>query len=314
MPRAGHQDLHGARVLITGGSSGIGLITAEKLGAVGARTVLLARGEEGLAEAASRVSRCAGGVAADVSHADEVSAAVEQASRLLGGIDAVVAGAGAAAYGPFAEMESEDWCRTVEITLLGVMNTAAAVLPHLEQTGGTLVVVGSVAGRLPVPWLTAYAAAKHGVRGFVRSLDAELRAERRPVSLALIAPGPVDTPFWKRARTSDGRLPPEVRGAYRPEEVADEILHAIARPGSHRLERTVGGLMLPALALEAVVPNLLQVPLGALARLGWRNRGERPPSRADGLAQPTVSARAGGGLRSRPSGLQRLRDLVSSRP
>lgn len=56
-----------------------------------------------------------------------------------------------------------------------MVNTAHAALPHLESTAGALVAVGSVAGRVPTPWLAVYAAAKHGVRGFVRSLDAELR-------------------------------------------------------------------------------------------------------------------------------------------
>lgn len=78
---------------------------------------------------------------------------------------------------------------------------------RLGRAGARIVLLARGAGGL--------AAAKHGVRGFVRSFDAELRAARRPVSIALIAPGPVDTPFWRRAPTPDGRLPPQLRGAYR---------------------------------------------------------------------------------------------------
>jgi short-subunit dehydrogenase len=300
------------RVLVTGGSSGIGLTAARRLGEAGARVVLLARGEEGLTEAAGRVPGCAGVVAADAGRAEEAHRAVDEAAALLGGLDAVVAGAGAAAYGPFAEMEAADYERTVMITLIGMMNTAHAALPHLETSRGTLVVVGSVAGRLPVPWLAAYAAAKHGVRGFVRSLDGELRAQRRPVAVALIAPGPVDTRFWQRARTADGRLPPEIRGAYRPDDVAAEVVRAIASGG--RLERTVGGLMLPAIVLDALIPNLIQFPLGVAARLGWRNRERHEPSPEDALAQPTTSAEARGGLSSRASMLQKLREAVTLRP
>jgi NAD(P)-dependent dehydrogenase (short-subunit alcohol dehydrogenase family) len=234
---------------------------------------------------------------------------VAQAARLLGGLDAVIAGAGVGAYGPFIQMDPEDYHRTVAITLLGTMNTAHAALDHLESTSGTLVVVGSVAGRLPVPWLAAYTAAKHGVRGFVRSLDAELRAERRQVSLALVAPGPVDTPFWQRARTPDGRLPPEIRGAYPAQDVADEIVRAILSPA--RLERTVGGAMNVAVLIDALVPNLVLAPLGALARLGWRNREEHEPSPDDALSQPTREARVDGGLLTRASMLQKLRDLAT---
>jgi NAD(P)-dependent dehydrogenase (short-subunit alcohol dehydrogenase family) len=304
--------IDGLRIIITGGSSGIGLSTAQRLGRAGAQVVLLARGADGLADAATRVPGCAGIVIADVGDAKQAHRAVEEAVGLLGGLDVTVAAAGAGAYGPFLDMDAEDYARTVTVTLIGIMNTAHAAVPHLEASGGTLVVVGSVAGRVPVPWLAAYTAAKHGVRGFVRSLDAELRAARRGVSIALIAPGPVDTPFWRRAPTPDGRLPPEIRGAYRADDIAAEIVRAIATPG--RLERTVGGLMLPAILLDALVPNLVQAPLGMLARLGWRAREGQERSDDDGLVQPTTHARTDGGLLARPSGLQKQRGLVTTRP
>jgi short-subunit dehydrogenase len=302
--------LTGRRILITGGSSGIGLAVAERLAQVGGRLVLLARGREAVTRAAARVGGSA--VVADVSRADETEAAVQEAVRLLGGLDAVIAGAGAGAYGPFAEMDVEDYERAVQITLLGTMNTVHAALPHLEESHGAIVVIGSVAGRVPAPWLAAYAAAKHGVRGFLRSLDGELRAQRRPVSVALIAPGPVDTPFWQRAATPDQRLPPEIRGAYRAEDVAREVLRALQHPG--RLERSVGGLMAAAAMADALAPNLVQVPLGPLARLGWRARHERPPSPEDALSTPTSSVARSGGLSSRPSLLQRFRELISAHP
>jgi short-subunit dehydrogenase len=302
----------GKRVLITGGSSGIGLTVARSLDGTGARVVLLARGAQGLAEAAQTLENCAGTIAADVTDADAIASAVSEASGLLGGLDVVVACAGAGAYGPFLEMAPEDWQRTVAITLVGLMNTAHAAIPELELAEGTLVVIGSVAGRLPTPWLAAYTAAKHGVRGFLRSLDTELRAQRRPVSLALVAPGPVDTPFWQRARTPDGRLPPEIAGAYRPEDVANEVLRAIADP--RRLERTVGGLFAAVAFVDSLIPNRVLAPLGLLARLGWRAREQRPVSDDDALSQPTSSAHREGGLASRGSGLQQARDLGSSRP
>jgi NAD(P)-dependent dehydrogenase (short-subunit alcohol dehydrogenase family) len=305
------QELFGRRVLVTGGSSGIGLITAGRLGEAGARVVLLARGQEGLAEASAQVPGCAGLVRADVSRADQARRGVEEAVALLGGLDVVVATAGAGAFGPFLDMAPPDYQRTVSITLIGAMNTAHAAVRHLEESQGTLIVVGSVAGRVPVPWLAAYTAAKHGVRGFVRSLDAELRAQRRPVSVALIAPGPVDTPFWQHAATPDGRLPPQIRGAYRAEDVADEIIRAIRSPT--RLERTIGATMLAAILIDALVPNLVQAPLGVLARLGWRARGDHERSDADALTQPTTHARSDGGLVSRPSNLQKLRELLTPR-
>jgi NAD(P)-dependent dehydrogenase (short-subunit alcohol dehydrogenase family) len=181
-----------------------------------------------LSDAAGKL-QAAATVRADVGDAVELEAAVTEAAELFGGLDAVIANAGAATYGPFTESSVEDYEQTIRTTLLGMINTAHAALPHLERTHGRLVVVGSVAGRLPTPWLSAYAAAKHGVRGFVRSLDGELSALDIPVELALVAPGPVDTPLWRRARTPDGRLPPELHGAYDADDVAAEVARAARR-------------------------------------------------------------------------------------
>ncbi|HWD65074.1 MAG TPA: SDR family NAD(P)-dependent oxidoreductase [Solirubrobacteraceae bacterium] len=302
--------LSGLRVLITGGSSGIGLAVAEQLAAQNARLAILARGGAAVTEAAGRTG--AVGLTADVTDPAQLAQAVDQAAAQLGGLDAVVACAGVGAYGPFADMQPPDYEQVVQITLVGLLNTAHAAIPHLEASRGTLVAIGSVAGRLPAPWLSAYAAAKHGVRGFMRSLDAELRAQRRPVSLALIAPGPVDTPFWVRARTPDHRLPPEIRGAYPADDVAREVLRALAAP--RRLERTAGGLMNVAIALDSLAPNLTQIPLGVLARLGWRSRHKRPISSEDALTQPAQTAERSGGLTTRRSLLQLLRDGIGPWP
>jgi NAD(P)-dependent dehydrogenase (short-subunit alcohol dehydrogenase family) len=301
------KSIAGLRVLITGGSSGIGLVTARQLVEAGARVILVARGTTGLSDAASTL----GGatiIAGDVGDPSAIDHAIEQAASHLGGLDAVIANAGAATYGPFMESAAEDYQQTIRTTLLGVVNTAHAALPHLERSHGTLVVVGSVAGRLPTPWLSAYAAAKHGVRGFVRSLMCELHALRKPIRVALITPGPVDTPFWRRARTTDGRLPPELRGAYRAEEVAAEVLRALRGPP--RLERTLGGLYVPAIILDALVPNRVIRPIGVGARLAWRSREHRQRNADDAFAQPTVVARQRGGLSRRVSILRKLRDFL----
>lgn len=295
----------GRRVLITGGSSGIGLACARRLAGVGARVALLARGAEALRQAQKSLPGCVPTIAADVSEASAMRSAVREASARLGGLDAVVADAGAAAYGPFADMAVEDYERTVRITLLGVLNTAHAALPELERSGGVLVVVSSIAGRVPTPWLSAYAAAKHGVRGFVRSLDAELRALHSPVRVALVAPGPVDTPFWRRARTSDRRAAPRLAGVYSADDVAREIERALRRP---RPERSVGGLMAAWAFADALAPGPSVAITGRIAQLGWRKRAAHPSDPADALAQPTETARVDGGLHTRPSLLVAARD------
>lgn len=302
------QPVAGLRVLITGGSSGIGLACVRELTAQGARVVLLARGEEGLRGAAASLDGAPATVAADVTDAAAMRAALARAAELLGGLDVVLANAAATAYGPFTEMSVDDYRRTVEVALLGMLNTTHAALPHLERTAGTLVVVGSIAGRVSTPWLAAYSAAKHGVRGFVRALSIELRALDNPVKVALVAPGPVDTPFWARARTVDRRLPPRLYGVYSPEDVAREVTRAI---GSPRTERTIGGVMAVWAFVDAIAPNVAVRLLGRLARLGWRRRDSRPYGPADALTQPAAAAELRtSSLGSRPSVLVRLRDIA----
>jgi NAD(P)-dependent dehydrogenase (short-subunit alcohol dehydrogenase family) len=302
--------LRGKRVLITGGSSGIGIACAQLLSERGARVFLLARGGEGLAKAARTAPGVAGWAYADVADVEQLRPAIAEATAVLGGLDVVVAAAGAAVYGPFLQAAPEDYGRTLATTLVGVLNTSHVTLPELERTGGVLVVVGSIAGRVPAPWLASYAAAKHGVRGFVRSLSCELRARRSSARVALIAPGPVDTPFWRRAHTTDRRLPPRLRGAYRPEEVAEEVLNAICSPG--RTERTVGGLMATWAVLDGLAPNLVVRAMGPAARLGWRARESRPISDQDGLHGVNHDTELSGGLTSRPSVLTKLRRTTAA--
>lgn len=305
--RRGAVPIGGRRVLITGGSSGIGLACAHALTSRGARVVLLARGDEGLERAAASMSPAPATVSADISDVEALRAAVDRAAELLGGLDVVVANAAAASVGPFTHMTIDDIHRTLDSALLGMVNTTHVALPHLGRSAGRLIVVGSIAGRIPTPWLAAYTAAKHGVRGLVRTLAVELRAQGSAVSVALVAPGPVDTPFWRRARSVDGRLPPRIYGAYRPEDVAAEVVRAF---GSARTERTVGGLMAATALLDALAPNVMVRVSGSLAGLVWRRRDRHAPEPADALTQPVTEPHLHTGLPSRPSILVRLRDLA----
>lgn len=295
------------RVLITGGSSGIGLACAHALVRDGATVALSARPGPALERAAASLGPRAIAVAADVRSPHEARAAVAEAADRLGGLDALVANAGAAAYGPFMEMDPEDFRLTVETTMLGTLNTVHAALPHLARTRGTVVIVGSVAARVATPWLASYSAAKHGVRGFGRALQAELAALRIPARVAMVHPGPVDTPFWRRARTVDRRRPPKVRGAYRAEDVADEVLRALDSP---RTERMVGALMAVWAFADALAPNLSVRATGPIARLGWRRRARQPAQADDALTRHASEPAVDGGLRSRPSVLRRIRDRV----
>jgi short-subunit dehydrogenase len=258
------------RVLITGASSGIGAATARRLAARGDELVLVARGREGLTDLARRTG--AQVEVADVTDRDALEAAFERAGEL----DAVIANAGAAAYGPFTAMDPEDVDRTVAVTLLGTANTLRCAIPRLERTGGTVVVTGSVAGRHPMPLAAAYSASKHGVRGLVESLRVELRAAGSRVQLAMVHPGPVDTPFWVNVTPADGRMPPKMPSwvADDPDRIAKALVRALERP---RPERVVGWTMRAA----GLIPRPLRdALLTRVVRWALREAAHDEPGRA----------------------------------
>lgn len=263
--------LAGLRVLITGGSSGIGLAVAERLAVEGARVVLLARAEEGLELAKRRVEADPTGraaevhtVTADVRDRAALGDAMTRTVELLGGLDVLITSAVGAAYGPFIDTDPEDFDATVATVLGGTANSIRAALPHLEATHGAVVAIGSIAGHLPTPGLAAYAAAKHGLVGLLDSLRVELREAGSPTTLSLVNPGPVDTPLWDHLESQTGLLPPVPPDRYSADAVAAAVVSVIRRP---REETTVGG----SASLQVRLYSLLRGPttagLAALARL-----------------------------------------------
>ena len=287
-------------MLITGASSGIGMASAIEFGRRGAQVALLARGRPGLDRAAEAVETAGGTgltIPADVTDRVELERAIGLARDAFEGLDVVVVNAGPAAVGAFTETDPDDFDRTIAVTLRGAVDTIRLTLEHLERSGGALVVVGSVADKIPLPLLAAYTAAKQGLRGFVDALQIELRSPRSEVSVALVSPGPVDTPFWDNVATQEGHLPPRLPGAYRPEDVARAIVRCAERRQIAGV--TVGG----AMVLTGVAHSLLN-PLGdrVLARFaswartaGARGRGRRA------IRQPSGSGELHTGLASRRS-------------
>ena len=281
------------RVLITGASSGIGAAAARLLASRGADVALVARGARGLARTAGAVQaqgRRAVVVPADVADADAVQSAVDEAAEQLGGLDGVIVNAGVAAYGRFTDTPRENVDRTIDVTLNGAIHTIRAALPHLEKTAGTLVITGSVASKLPLPLMASYTAAKHGLRGFVDALRIELKAQGSSVRIAMVHPGPVDSPFWNNA-TPSGPAPPDFPRAYTPERVAEALADALVQPRAHR---TVGPSMLAGQVLRAIARPVFDLGLVQAARWAFSHPADREPGTA--LWEPSGDARLDGGI------------------
>jgi NAD(P)-dependent dehydrogenase (short-subunit alcohol dehydrogenase family)/uncharacterized protein YndB with AHSA1/START domain len=290
----------GRKVLITGGSSGIGLASAERLASEGARVTLLARGEQGLRAAEERLRAGGAGevwtVAADVADRDALATAVASASSKMGGLDLLVCSAAAIAFGRFAEVSPEDFDATIETVFGGTVEAIRLTLPELERNGGSIVVIGSIAGRMPLPTLSAYTAAKHAVVGFVEALRIELAEGGSPVAVSLVQPGPIDTPLWSNLESASGLLPPVPPDLYSPGEVAEAVVAAVRRP---RSETIVGGLATLQVAAYENLRRPTEWALKWLARLALGS-GDRPAGEG-ALRRPSGAGRIEGGFGGRPS-------------
>ncbi|MFL5898812.1 MAG: SDR family NAD(P)-dependent oxidoreductase [Solirubrobacterales bacterium] len=289
------------RVLVTGGSSGIGLAVAERLAREGAEIALLARNELGLAAAKRRLAESgveALTLAADVTDREALSGAVEEAASGMGGLDVVVTAAAALSFGRFVETDPDDFDATVETVLGGTVNTIRAALPHLERSRGAVVVVGSIAAQMPLPGMAGYTASKHGLRGFLETVRVELEESGSSVTLSLVNPGAVDTPLWSNLKSSTGLLPPSPPSPtlYSPETVAEAVVDVVRHP---RDELTVGGLARAQIAFYSHFGSIARRALRALARLE-HTAGDRPAGEG-GLSGGKGGGETEGGFGGRPS-------------
>jgi short-subunit dehydrogenase len=220
-------------IVITGASSGIGLATAELAARKGARVVLAARSEDALAENCRRINSKGGKsmhVVADVGNREDVRRIAERTISEFGGFDTWVNNAGVGLFGRLEELSDADQRRLFDTNFWGVVYGSVIGVEHLKNRGGALINLGSEVSDVPVPIQGMYAASKHAVKGFTDSLRIELLEEDAPVSITLIRPAAIDTPFTKHARNyldREPKLPPPV---YHPHEVAASIVHAATHP------------------------------------------------------------------------------------
>lgn len=173
--------LAGNRAIVTGGGSGIGLACAAALTRAGATVTVLGRREARLREAVAR------GAARDFVVAD-----VAMALPALPRADILVNAAGAAESAPFLKTDAASWDRMLAVNLLGPVAVIRAVLPAMLAAGsGRVVNIASTAALKGYPYVTAYAAAKHGLLGLTRALALEVAG--RGVTVNAVCPGFTDT-------------------------------------------------------------------------------------------------------------------------
>lgn len=240
------QALAGRHALVTGGARGIGLACAKALLARGAQVTLLGRGRESLQAAAAGLNALGrvGFVSADIADMASVQTAFEQAARQLGPIHILVNNAGQASSQPFARTDAKLWRDMMAVNLDGTFHCMQAALPGMLAAGwGRIINVASTAGLIGYAYVSAYAAAKHGVIGLTRSVALEVA--RKGITVNAVCPGYTETDIVRDAvanivqktgmsedqararlaeRNPQGRL-------VQPDEVADAVAW-LALPGA----------------------------------------------------------------------------------
>jgi len=192
--------LEGKRVVVTGGTSGIGEATSRRFLAEGARVLALAVGDDEVASASERIPgveafRC------DVAHAGEVERAFAHADDVLGGVDVLVANAGISIRRPFLEIDAADWQRVLDVNLTGVFLCAQqAARRMVAGAGGVILMTASTNGLTGHPFYAGYNASKAGVILLARTMARELAPS---VRVNAVCPGYVLTPMQKAEYSED---------------------------------------------------------------------------------------------------------------
>jgi short-subunit dehydrogenase len=255
-------------VVVTGASGGVGRAVAHAFARRGARVALLARGEEGLHDAAREVTDLGGRalvVPTDVADASAVETAARHVEEELGPIEVWVNDAMATVFAEFLDVEPDEFLRATQVTYLGaVYGTMSALRRMVPRDRGTVVQVGSALSYRAIPLQSAYCGAKFAMRGFTDSVRTELLHRKSRVWISMVQLPAVNTPQFSWCRTKLPDHPQPVPPIFQPEVPAEAVYWA----AHHRRREVVCG----ASAAMAIFGNKLAPAIADryLARTGYK--------------------------------------------
>jgi NAD(P)-dependent dehydrogenase (short-subunit alcohol dehydrogenase family) len=281
-------------IVVTGATSGNGLAIVEEAVRRGAAVVATARNEAALEALRDRLSANGGRIAicvADVSDMPAVERIAGVAVEAFGGFDSWVNNAGTGTYGMLEQVPVADHRRVFDVNYFGVLHGSLVAAHHLRGRGGAIVNVGSILSDRAIVQQGPYCATKHAVQALTDTLRMELEKEGARISVTLIKPGAIDTPFPEHARNfmdQPPRLPPP---HYAPSVVADAVLFACGTP-RRTLYAGGGGLLSSLLARAAPrLSDRIMELVGTAAQQKPEDPGD--PTRHDNLYEPRVDALRG---------------------
>ena len=226
-----HIDLKGKRILVTGGTTGIGRATVKMLAGMGAHVLTFGRHRQSLDEAMAEADTDSGGrvegIVADVAQREGIDRIFAAVDDWLGGIDMLVSCAALGAK-PVHEMDEDDWRYVVETNLAGsIACTRAAVLRMDAQGGGRVLLVSSISPEIKAVGESVYAATKAGINAFAETLRKEV-ADRN-ITITVIQPGSVSTPMQECSDEEKAQAIADHEMLY-ADDIAETIVFALTRP------------------------------------------------------------------------------------
>ena len=251
--------IDGHVALITGASAGIGAACAAEFARAGAKLSLCARSEEGLRRAAAGAEALI--TAGDLTDEAVRRRVVERTLERFGAIDILINNAGVGLYIPSWEAPEVEVRRLMELNFFALLGMIQLVTPHMRaRRSGTIVNVGSIGGKIVLPWLTVYSASKYAVGALTEGLRMELR--RDGIRTMLVCPGYVRTEFQRRAV---GEVPPQMvkgrRFAITAAECAAAIRRGVERDARTVMTPRVGWLLV---ALARLLPRAVEARMARM--------------------------------------------------
>ncbi|WP_127532629.1 SDR family NAD(P)-dependent oxidoreductase [Paenibacillus kobensis] len=220
----------GRTIVITGASSGLGLLSASKLAERGANVVVTGRNMSKLKAAVDALpgEKSFRLYSLDVTDAEATAETLERIWREMNGIDVLVNNAGFGYFEKFVDAPIAHFEQMMDTNYMGAVRCTKAVLPHMLRRGsGQIVNIASIAGKLGTPKSTGYAASKHAMLGFTNALRQELRGTG--IIVSAVNPGPFETPFFQTADPSGTYVKGLKALMMKPERVADAVVRVIER-------------------------------------------------------------------------------------
>lgn len=264
-------------IVLTGATSGIGLATARMASDRGARLVIAARNEEALKAVVSEIEAKGGEaiyVVADVGREEDVNRIRDEAVRRFGGFDTWINDAAVSIYGRLDEVSIEDMKRLFDTNFWSQVYGSRAALEVFRRQGtpAKLINLGSVLGERAIPIQGIYSASKHAVAGFTESLRMEIDAADLPVSVTLIKPSAINSPYKDHAKNYLDVAPKNPPPVYDVRVVADAILWACEH---ERRDIVVGGGGKLISLTADVAPRLADRTMARV--MPYLQRSEDPP-------------------------------------